>query len=454
MGIVRWALVAAMASLAAFAWSQSFTPGIHAAASARYQCPMHPAVMQRGPGSCPICGMGLVKVSDAPSVQDSAVAGAAAPVPTAGAPVAASGPSIVAPSAQAPVAPAGLAAVKIAPGRAQLAGVRTEKATRKRLKPQLRAAGAVAVDDSATAVVDARVSGWVAQSRLAQVGDHVEKGQVLAAISGPEVETAQEVFLAATHRATQPAAGVARALGTSSLLAGESNALRRLGIADRDIEALSRRGRPFDAVPVRSPTTGFIAKKAVVSGQFVQSGSQLFEIVDLRKVWVLATVSEADAARLSPGQRALFSVPAFPGESFVGKLQSLYPALDAETRTLQARMELDNRGLRLRPGMSGDLRIEVQTAESLTVPAEAVIDTGDAQYVFVAREGGRFEPRVVRPGASDGDRVQILDGLADGEAVVTRGGFLIDSESRLRAAIEAFAPADDAAQDALAQQTR
>jgi len=434
MGIVRWALVGFMALLAAAAWSKGFDSDAHAGAvAARYQCPMHPSVPQRAPGSCPICGMDLVKVADAP-------AGAAR-----------TGPS----APEQGTVPTGLAAVKIEPGRAQLAGVRTEKVTRQRLKPQIRATGAVAVDDSSTTAVDAHVSGWIAGSRLLQVGERVERGQVLAAIAGPEIQTTQEIFLAATQREKQQSQPAARALGRS-LVTGEGNALRRLGIADRDIQALARRGRPFDAVPVRSPVSGFVARKDVVAGQYVQPGSELFEIVDLRRVWVMASVPESDVARLKTGQRAQFTVAALPGETFAGQVQFLYPALDAQTRTLQARMELDNPALELRPGMSGDMRIEVLAAETLTVPVEALVDTGEAQYVFLARGGGRYQPRGVRPGSSDGNRVQILEGLSEGDRVVTASSFLVDSESRLRAAIEAFGPTppDDETQDTLAQHTR
>jgi membrane fusion protein, copper/silver efflux system len=188
----------------------------------------------------------------------------------------------------------------------------------------------------------------------------------------------------------------------------------------------------------------------------VQPGSELFEIVDLRRVWVMASVPESDAARLKTGQRAQFTVAALPGQTFAGQVQFLYPALDAQTRTLQARMELDNPALELRPGMSGDMRIEIPAAETLTVPVEALVDTGEAQYVFLARGGGRYQPRAVRPGSSDGNRVQILEGLSEGDVVVTASSFLVDSESRLRAAIEAFAPTppEDETQDALAQHTR
>jgi Cu(I)/Ag(I) efflux system membrane fusion protein len=154
---------------------------------------------------------------------------------------------------------------------------------------------------------------------------------------------------------------------------------------------------------------------------------------------VVADVYEQDASRLQLGERAQLFLAAYPGEGFSGKVEFIYPALDLETRTLQARMQLANPELRLRPGMSGDMVIDLPAADALTVPREAVIDTGELQYVFVAGAGDRFEPRVVRLGQSAAGRVQVLEGLAEDDLVVTTANFLVDSESRSRAAVEASA---------------
>jgi Cu(I)/Ag(I) efflux system membrane fusion protein len=150
---------------------------------------------------------------------------------------------------------------------------------------------------------------------------------------------------------------------------------------------------------------------------------------------VLADVYEAEIGRVKVGQRATLELAAWPGETFTGRVTFLYPALNTGSRTLQARLEFRNPGLRLRPGMYGDVTLDVGATEAVVVPREALVDTGDLQYVFVARGGGRFEPRRVRSGLSSDGEVAILAGLAEGETVVTTAAFLLDSESRLRAAL-------------------
>jgi membrane fusion protein, copper/silver efflux system len=152
-------------------------------------------------------------------------------------------------------------------------------------------------------------------------------------------------------------------------------------------------------------------------------------------VWVLVDVYERDIARLHEGLSARVELDAYPGERFDGKLQALYPELDPATRTLRARIELDNAALKLRPGMYAAVTLQLDPAEGVNIPSEALVDTGAAQYVFIARDGGHFEQRRVRAGARVGDSVQILEGVAAGDSVVTTGNFLLDSESRLQAAI-------------------
>ena len=327
----------------------------------------------------------------------------------------------------------GLVPVRIAPERTQLVGVRTAKVTRDRLTSQLRTVAVVSADDSAIAIATTRFSGWVEEVRVMQ-GQRVEKGQVLATVSGPELLTAQQVFLAGREwTAKRKGAATPAPAGRIE----NDNTLQRLGIARRDIDKVARLNRPLPALPIRSPVSGHVARRSVLPGLYVQPGTELFQIVDLARVWVVADLYEQDARRLQLGQRARLFLAAYPGEAFSGKVELIYPALDLETHTLQARMQLPNPELRLRPGMYGDLVIDVPAREALTVPVEAVVDTGELQYVFLAGESGRFEPRVVRVGESAAGRVQVLEGVAEDDLVVTTANFLVDSESRLRAAIEA-----------------
>ena len=195
---------------------------------------------------------------------------------------------------------------------------------------------------------------------------------------------------------------------------------------------------------MRAPVSGYIAKRSVLPGLYLQPGAELFQIVDLATVWVVGDVHEQDVSRVRLGQRAQLLLGMPVREAFRGSVDFIFPALDPDTRTLRARVQLPNADLRLRPGMSGALVIDVPGEDALTVPAEAVVDTGEQQYVFLARGGGRFEPRTVRVGASADGRVQVLEGLEEGDSVVTTANFLVDSESRMRGALEAFAPRPDA----------
>ena len=177
----------------------------------------------------------------------------------------------------------------------------------------------------------------------------------------------------------------------------------------------------------------------------MQPGSELFEIADLSKVWVLADIYESEIGRISVGQVATVVVSAFPKAPLTGKIGFIYPTLDPGTRTLRVRIELDNKDLKLRPGMFGEVVLQLAAASGVVVPVEALVDTGEYQYVFLAKEGGRFEPRRVQAGARSGDNVEILTGVSAGETVVTTANFLIDSESRLRAAIHSPSQAEAAA---------
>jgi Cu(I)/Ag(I) efflux system membrane fusion protein len=249
-----------------------------------------------------------------------------------------------------------------------------------------------------------------------------------------ELLSAQQAILAAPPPAAGPRGQPV--VGAFGLDLGKR--LELLGMARQDVEALRATGQIRYAQPVRAPIDGWVVRRGAYAGQYVQPGVELFQLVDLSTVWLLVDVYEDDLPRVRVGQRARLTVPARPGEAFTGRVDYLYPAVNPETRTLRARVVLRNEGLALRPGMIGDVVLEGTPVDGLVVPAEAVVDTGDRRYVFVARDGGRFEPRLVRTGLRAGDALQVLDGVADGERVVTTASFLVDSESRLRAAVDAF----------------
>jgi Cu(I)/Ag(I) efflux system membrane fusion protein len=464
--IVRWSLVALMGLAALGGWAHWSGVGSrlvsHAAA---YHCPMHPAVLQDRPGECPICGMDLVVVSGS-----GAAASPAAPAAPASATAAAGAgaywcpmhPEVTSDDAQArcdkcggmkllprpgaagkPGGPVpGLVPVEIGAERTQLMGMRSAKVVRAALTPQLRTVGFVSANEAHLAIVAARFTGWVEELSVTQTGQRVEKGQVLASLYSPELLTAQQVYINAVRWTDKQNAGTQVNPPVAGTLDGDARRrLELLGVARQDIDAIGKSAQPLQRMPLRSPVSGFVSRKSALPGLYVQPGTELFQIADLSTVWVIADVYEHDISRVQVGQKAKLTLAAYPGETFTGTVQFIYPAVNAESRTLQARMEFRNPGMRLKPGMYGDVVIGLGEAEGLAVPNDAVVDTGELQYVFVAREAGRFEPRVVRLGARGDGKVQVLEGVKEGEAVVTTANFLVDSESRLRAAIEGFAPA-------------
>jgi len=460
MAMVRWALVGLMALTAVAAWTwhvRTSMPGA-SVAGAQFICPMHPQILTDRKGECPICGMDLVPAGARPAAGSSATAGG--PPGAAGAAeytcpmhpaFVTADPKARCPDcgmklvARAPAPPPGatgvpgLVPVDLGSDRIQLIGMKTAPATRQPLAASFRAVGFVAPNEAGLVSVTTRFSGWVESLGVGQTGTLVRQGEVLASIYSPEMLNAQQVFLNAIKWSDRKAGGATAGVASTDLERDARLRLELLGVFHEDIDAIAKAGTPQRAINVRAPVRGYVARKNVIRGLYVQSGSELFQIADLSTVWVLVDVSESEISRLTVGQKAVLELGAYPGERFRGAVQFVYPALNTGSRTLQARLEFRNPGLKLRPGMYGDVTLETAGGDALVVPVDALVDTGEHQYVFVDRGGGRFEPRAVRTAPARDGLVAILSGLAEGETVVTTANFLLDSESRLRAAVEGFA---------------
>jgi Cu(I)/Ag(I) efflux system membrane fusion protein len=468
MGLIRWIIVVVMA-VAATAAVLSYFGAFHESSATSgktlYYCPMHPSVVQDHPGECPICSMTLVEkpAGGAPAkpsmpLPAAATSGAAkkgryyCPMhpeetsddpnarcpkcgmkmelrPTSGA------PAMPMPTA-APAPVPGLSPVDLTPERIQLLGMRTAVVKRASLAPELRTVGYVGANEEGLAKVNTRFSGWVEHLYVDQTGQRVSRGQPLASIYSPDLLAAEEEYLNA-RRWSGEHGGTSDAEKLSAGLADDARRrLELFGIAPSDIDALANTGKPVRALTLRSPVDGYVTTKNVVQGVYVQPGTELFEISDLSTVWVLADIYEYEVERIHVGEKATLQLTAYPGQSFPGRVQFLYPTLDESSRTMKLRLAFKNAGLRLRPGMYGTVTVTLGRAEGLVIPRDALVDTGEEQYVFVAQSAGHFEPRRVQTGLRSGSDVQILDGVREGETVVTTANFLIDSESRLRAAIE------------------
>lgn len=221
--------------------------------------------------------------------------------------------------------------------------------------------------------------------------------------------------------------------------------LRNWDISDEQIKALAHSGNAKRTLTFRAPVAGIVSEKKAVQGMRFMPGEMLYQIADLSSVWVLADVFEQDITAVNLGQKAKIRINAYPGEVFEGRIAYVYPTLKAETRTVPVRIELANPKGRLKPAMFAEVEIPVAGAASVvTVPNSAVIDSGNKQVVIVQLAEGRFEPRAVKLGARGGEFVQVLEGVKEGEMVVSSANFLIDAESNLKAALGGMQKADGA----------
>ncbi len=334
--------------------------------------------------------------------------------------------------------------VSVSPGRLQMLGVRTApvEATAA-LAHTVRATGSVRFDERRLAVVTTKVEGWIEKLEVSATGDSVKRGQVLAWLYSPELVAAEQEYLVAV---TMPGGGHATHGDPGALADAAARRLRALDVPEDEIARLRRTHQPSRRIAVRAPTEGIVIEKPAVEGMRVAPGEPLYRTADLSTVWLIAEVQEADLDTIRSGEHARASFVAYPGRGFDATVDFIYPALNRKTRTARVRLVVPNRDLALRADMYASIEIEtpatVGGATVLAVPDSAVIDSGTRQIVLVERGAGRFEPRSVKLGARGDGYVQVLDGLGEGERVVVGANFLIDAESNLRAALQAFAPND------------
>ena len=408
MNAVRWVLFAGLLLLAAVSvtsWllARRASTSVHAQSKrAAYHCPMHPSYTSDRPGECPICGMNLEPIPDA--------AHAATPA-----------------DGDVP----GLAGVHITPERVQLIGVRTARVERRTMGNRLDLVGFVAPDETQLRRIQLRAAGWVQELYVSRTGERVQAGQPLLAIYSPELyQSGQEYLIELGAR--DSASAMSHEAGASS---AARDRMRLLGVPPEEIARLERERTASTRLVLTAPFTGTVLERGVVEGQYVGADTPLFTLADLSRVWVLADLYEMDFGRARPGDRARFTADALPGRGFEGTVDFIYPTVSSETRTVKLRVTLGDPRGELLPGMYGRVLVTAGGASALAVPAEAVVNAGEHDYVFLARAGGHFEPRRVTVGVQDGDWAQILKGLAAGDTVVASASFLIDSESRLKAAI-------------------
>jgi Cu(I)/Ag(I) efflux system membrane fusion protein len=324
-----------------------------------------------------------------------------------------------------PAATADRVPIEVAAPILQNLGIRLEEVRRQPLSQAVQAVATVVPDESRISHVHTRVAGWVEQLDVNTTGETVEAGQPLARIFSQELLSSQTEYLAA--RQATAASGI-----TSAVVASGRLRLTVLGMTSAEIAAIEESGEPRRLVTVVAPRSGVVVNRGITVGTAVDPSTPLLTIADLSVVWVFAEVPEASIPLVRVGSTARLDFPASGRGSFAARVDFLYPTLTERTRTLRVRFTVPNPTGTLRPGLYGTALFESAGVRALTVPRDAVVDTGRQQHVFVA-VGERFEPRPVTLGVQLADRVEVRSGLEEGERIVSSGVFLLDSESRLRA---------------------
>lgn len=327
--------------------------------------------------------------------------------------------------------------------RQQLIGVRTAMVTREPFDKSIRTVGIVKYDETRLADVNLKIEGWIRQLFVETTGQAVERGQALFTLYSPELLTTQQEYLLALRareQAQQSQVADAREYA-DRLVQSARQRLTLWDLSPEQIRTLERTREPQTAMTFRSPVSGVVTEKRAVQGMHLMPGQSLYTIADLSVVWVEADVYEAEIALIKLGQRAAVTIDAYPGERLFGQTVFIYPYVAENTRTVKVRFAFDNRRGRLKPGMYANVELHVPMGVGLTIPADAVLDSGTRQVVFVAEGDGYFQPRDVKVGQRLGDKVQILEGLKEGEQVASGAAFFLDSESQLRASVRGFEPA-------------
>jgi Cu(I)/Ag(I) efflux system membrane fusion protein len=362
--------------------------------------PMHPAYKSDKPGKAPDCGMELVPVyADEGGSTASAVSG--------------------------------YANLKLTSDRKQLIGVQTGMTEMRSLGRSVRTVGRVAVDETRLYKINTKFDGYIEKLYVNVTGQQIRKGQPLFSVYSPDLLATQQEYLLAMRAATQ----------VPSLLAATRQRLLLWDITPAEIRELERTGTARKSVTIYSPTNGFVLNKIAVAGARVTAGEPLFEIANLDRVWIQADVYESELQFIRMGAPATTTLSYLPGRTWTGRVTFIAPTVDPMTRTVKVRSEFDNADGALKPDMFGDVVIQQPARQVVVVPDSAVLQTGTRSVVFVVKADGTFEPREVSVGTKTEQVYEVRSGLAAGEKVVTQANFLIDSESRLKAALAGMSPA-------------
>jgi len=332
--------------------------------------------------------------------------------------------------------------IAIDPSVVQNIGVKTATAELTDIGGSLRTIGVVTYDETSLAKIQSKVQGWVEKLYVNRTGESISRDTILLELFSPDLVATQEEFLLALTYRDALLEGKHKAIVDSGadLLAAARRRLRLFDVPEHQIAELEKTKQVKKTLHIHSTAEGVVIKKNVIEGMQVMPGQTLYEVADLSNVWVNVNVYESEISMVSEGQGAQLTLTAAPGKVFNGRITYVYPFIDPKSRTVTVRLEFPNPGLILKPDMYGDVVIHAEKARKVvTVPAQAVIRTGERAIMFIDLGGGRFASREVTPGMENNGRMEIISGLQAGERVVTSAQFLLDSESKLREAVSKMA---------------
>ena len=366
--------------------------------------PMHPAYKADKPGIAPDCGMQLVpKYADEDAGTKSLAVGT----------------------------------VKIAPDKQQLIGVRTSTVMREPLVRSIHTTGQITADETKIEHVHIKISGYIDKVYVDYVGQLVKKGQPLFTVYSPDLVATEEEYLIAKRG--EKNLGISEfkevSQGGQALLRSARERLKLWDITDVQIRKLDESGEVSRTLTFYSPATGFVTDRKAFPQTAITPDMDLYQITDLSRIWVNADVYEYEVPFVKVGQTVQMQLSYYAGKTYTGKITYIYPTVDPVSRTVKVRIEFRNPNYELKPQMFANVDLKINYGTKILVPQEAVMDSGDKQYVFLVHDGGVFEPRSIQMGPKLDGKVVVLSGLKPGDTIVTSGNFLVDSESRLKSAM-------------------
>jgi Cu(I)/Ag(I) efflux system membrane fusion protein len=376
-----------------------------------YTCPMHPQIVQDRPGTCPICGMDLVLKSKMDSQSDE--------------------------HSEHDISDLELGTVKLSPSQLVLANVQTERVRLMQFSGEKTFNGIVKMNEKSFSVISSAIGGKITKMYIDFEGETVRKGQPVFEIFSPDLIAAQKEFLLAldNYEKLNQSNNSLAIEQAKSLFESSRYKLTRWEMKPNQIDELETNRRIMNTVKIYSSFSGIVTKRLATPGKWIMEGESIYEVANLSTVWVIANIYESDVKLIKNGQIVEIISSAHPDEPIMAKINFIEPVINPETRTLEVRMEVQNKNFRLKPNMYVKIKISTYRDQLLAVPKNSVIRTGEQDIVYIEKQKGVYVPREVKVQFEQDGYYAISSGIEEGDIVVASGGFLIDSESQIQSGI-------------------